>query len=79
MTLHNIYCINRDISEISPSLLLTIFLIEKIYNLVSNSNSNSISNSNSCNCIFIATSHISEVACVEISVEPPLQTTKLRE
>ena len=30
MTLHNIYCINRDIAEISPSLLLTIILIKNI-------------------------------------------------
>ena len=30
MTLHKPYCINRDIAEISPSLLLTIILIKNI-------------------------------------------------
>ena len=29
-TLHNIYCINQDIAEISPNLLLTIILIKNI-------------------------------------------------
>ena len=59
MTSHNIYtvyCINRDIAEISPSLLLTIILIKNIQlrvarqafevSIYTNSNSNILLTSN---------------------------------